>query len=198
MAVLGTISRSRLRRPRKWLRGLLTLALLIMASGPKLCAQSPTTSEYLLKAVFLFNFTQFVEWPPEVFPSSTAPIVIGVLGSDPFGSLLDETVRDEHVGGRPLTVQRFERVEDAVGCHVLYISASESRRLEEIVTHLHGRGVLTVCDSERVVARGVMIRIVNERSRIRLRINLDAAKAAGLTISSKLLRAAEIVSAEGE
>jgi hypothetical protein len=174
------------------------LPFLLITTAPRLHAQNPTTSEYVLKAVFLFNFAQFVEWPPETFPSSDAPFVIGVLGNDPFGPLLDETVRGESVGGHPLTVQRFARVEEVVACHVLYISTSESRRLDEIVAHLRGRGVLTVSDSERFIVRGVMIRLVTERNRIRLRVNLDAAKAAGLTISSKLLRAAEIVSSEEE
>jgi len=150
--------------------------------------------EYQVKAVFLFNFAQFVEWPPEALPSADAPIVIGVLGNDPFGPILDETVRGESVRGHPLTVRRFRRVEEVEACHVLYISTSESRRLDEIVEHLRGRGILTVSDSERFMVRGVMIRLVTDRNRIRLRVNLDAAKAAGLNISSKLLRSAEIVS----
>ncbi|HUG12332.1 MAG TPA: YfiR family protein, partial [Opitutaceae bacterium] len=140
-----------------------------MATAPKLDAQAATTDEYVLKAVFLFNFAQFVEWPSQTFSSPDAPIVIGVLGSDPFGPLLDETVRGESVGGRPLTVQRFVRVEEAVDCHVLYISTSESRRLDEIVAHLRGRGILTVSDSERFMVHGVMIRLVTDRNRIRLR-----------------------------
>ena len=87
------------------------LASALVSSGLGLAAQTPRASEYQIKAVFLFNFAQFVDWPPGAFPDSTAPLVIGVLGDDPFGPYLDETVRGETVRGRPLT--RLARDVDA-------------------------------------------------------------------------------------
>ena len=142
------------------------------------------------EAVFLFNLAQFVDWPARAFPDAKAPVVIGVLGDDPFGSYLDETLRGESVRNRPLMLQRYRRVSEIKLCHVLFISRSESDRLEQIFGVLRGRNVLTVGDTEDFNSRGGMIRMVTEKKRIRIRINMEAVKAAGLTISSKLLRLA--------
>lgn len=156
-------------------------------------AQSPPDPEYQLKAVFLFNFAQFVEWPASAFPSPETPLVIGVLGEDPFGPYLDETVRGEKVNDRPLVVRRYQSVEEITTCHILFISRAEEGRLKGILDSLRGRSVLTVSDADRFATRGGMIRFVTDHHRIRFRINLEAARAANLTLSSKLLRPAQIV-----
>lgn len=166
---------------------------LLFLSVLNLAAQPAATKEYQLKAVFLFNFSQFVEWPTNAFTDSQSPITIGVLGTDPFGSSLDDTVRGEKVNGRPLVVQRYGRVEDIKDCHIIFISQSEEGRLEQILENLKGRSILTVADTDQAARRGVMIRFVMENNKIRLRINLASARTAGLTISSKLLRPATIV-----
>ena len=113
------------------------------------------------------------------------------LGEDPFGTYLDETLRGESVRNRPLVLQRYRRVSDIKTCHVLFISQSETDRLEQILGTLRGRNVLTVGDAEDFISRGGMIRLVTEKSKIRIRINMEAVKAANLTISSKLLRLAQ-------
>lgn len=156
-------------------------------------AQKAGFSEHEVKAVFLFNFVQFAEWPPEAFSDPRSPIVIGVLGKDPFGRVLDDVVIGEVVRNRQLVVERFHRVEEIKTCHILFISPSETGKYEQIFARLQGRSILTVGDTEGFSTRGGMIRFLTEQNRIRLRVNVGAAKAAGLTISSKLLRAAEIV-----
>jgi hypothetical protein len=161
-------------------------------------AQSSPDPEYQLKAVFLFNFAQFVEWPASAFPSPETPLVIGVLGEDPFGPYLDETVRGEMVNDRPLVVRRYRSVEEITTCHILFISRREVGHLKDILDSLRGRSVLTVSDADRFASRGGMIRFVTDHHRIRFRINLEAARAASLTLSSKLLRAAQIVPAGGD
>ncbi len=171
---------------------------LCLAHGSGLAAQSSPAPEYRLKAVFLFNFAQFVEWPASAFPEPDSPLVIGVLGEDPFGASLDETVRGETVNDRPLTVRRFRRVEEIGGCHILFVSRPEQGRLGEILDSLKGRSVLTVSDANGFATRGGMIGFVTEENHIRLRVNLEAARAANLTISSKLLRPAQIVSTRGD
>jgi hypothetical protein len=156
--------------------------------------QAPvSTPEYQLKAVFLFNFAQFVSWPEGTFADSAAPLVIGVLGADPFGSYLDETVRGEVVGGHPLEVRRFGSLEGIRECHILFVSRDEAGDLPAVLRALEGSSVLTVGDAEEFAGSGGMIRFVTDRNRIRLQINLEAARATGLTLSSKLLRPAEIV-----
>ncbi len=116
-----------------------------------------------------------------------------MLGDDPFGGFLEATLRGEHRGARPFEVRRFQRVDDIKTCDILFISQSEGDRVDEILATLKSRPILTVSDGEAFAERGGMIRFVTESNRIRLKINLQAAQAAHLTISSKLLRVAEIV-----
>lgn len=164
----------------------LLLAACLLRAGP--ASAAPTAPQ--VEAVFLFYFTQFVAWPPGAFAGAHAPIVIGVLGEDPFSGALEQAVAGERVNGRPIVVRRVHDVTDAAGCHVLYISASEALRLPQILAALKGRNVLTVSDLDHFAQSGGMIRFLLRDQHVRLRINAPAARAAGLTLSSKLLRAA--------
>ena len=167
--------------------------LLALVAAP-VRAQAPAApTEYQVKAVFLFNFSQFVDWPAASFADGRAPLVIGVLGSDPFGATLDEIVRGETVNGRPLEVRRYDSVEQIDACHILFIERSQEERLDAVLAGLKGRSVLTVGDFEGFARRGGIIRFVTVGNKIRLRVNLAAAQDAELTISSKLLRPAQIV-----
>lgn len=177
------------------------LAALFVGLGAigRVASQPATpTPEYQVKAVFLFNFTQFVEWPGDAFPGVQAPLIIGVLGNDPFGAYLDETVQAETINGHSLAVRRYRRVDEIDHCHVLFVSRSERPRLRSILAALRNRPILTVSDMEEFATAGGIIRLLTQQNKIRMRINLDAARTAQLTISSKLLRAAEIVSLRGE
>jgi hypothetical protein len=177
-----------------WLHLAAWLVLGAAASAPAdTLAQATASPEYQLKAVFLFNFAQFVEWPASAFPAPDAPLVICILGDDPFGPYLDETVRGESVNSRPLQVRRYHEVREIRTCHVLFVSRQSQGQLQEVLDSLKGRSVLTVADFEGFASHGGMIRFVTDRNRIRFRINVEASKAAGLTLSSKLLRSAQIV-----
>ena len=154
------------------------------------------SKEYQVKAVFLYNFAQFAEWPPNSFETKDSPVVICTLGNNPFGDFLKDTVRNEVVRGRPLKVEHHQRVEEIKTCHILYIGQSEADRLEQDLNVLKGKPVLTVSDIESAAVRGLMIRLVTQSNKIRIRVNLEEAKAAGLNLSSKLLRAADIVRGE--
>jgi hypothetical protein len=193
MGILNLIVRSRrgmLRRGRAgWWLGALLLAG--WAAAPAR-AQTPS-AEYQVKAVFLFNFAQFVDWPAAAFPHPDAPIVIAVLGKDPFGAYLDNLVRGEHIGERPLVIRRCSRVEELAGCHLVFISRVENRELEAILAKLKGEPVLTVSDADTFTRAGGMVRFAREGGKIRLRINVEAARASQLTISSKVLRPDTIV-----
>ena len=168
---------------------------LLLLGGLYASAQTDPSREYQVKAVFLFNFAQFVEWPPAAFAGASSPIVIGVLGENPFGAYLDETVREEKVASRPLEVQRYRRVDEIKTCHVLFISRSEAHRLEQILAALRDRSILIVGDGDDFVQRGGMIRLATAQNKIRMIVSVEAAKAASLTISSKLLRSADVVTA---
>jgi hypothetical protein len=172
-----------------WLWATLAAALLARST-----AEAEAPNEYQVKAVFVFNFSRFVEWPAPAFGGANEPFVIGIVGNDPFGARLDEAVRGEQINQHPLQIRRFGSIGDIGACQILYIDRSQSGQLREILAALAHRSTLTVADFEGSSERGVMMQFVTESNRIRLRINVDAAKASGLTISSKLLRPAEIVS----
>jgi len=160
-------------------------------------AQKQAAQEYQVKAVFLYNFAQFVEWPQSTFSESNA-IVIGILGPNPFGSYLDEAVRGEEVNGHPLQVQLYAKIEDIKACHILFINFSDALQLKHSIANLKSKNTLTVGDASGFTTQGGIIRFVTEDRKTRIRINLQAAKEADLKISSKLLRLAEIVNPKNQ
>lgn len=169
----------------KWL-GILLLVLAAFTTR----AQS---KEYQIKATFLFNFAQFVEWPTNTFSNADEPFCIGILGDDPFGAFLDETVHGEKINGHPLVVQRYHHAEEIGNCQLLFVSHSEAGRFEEILAGLKNKNVLTVGDTAGFCKAGGIIRFVTEQNKIHFRINPEGAKNANLAVSSKLLRLAEMV-----
>ena len=183
-------------RSLRWLQQRLRLAVGAAVVAGCLCAGAAAATpapEYRVKAVFLFQFAQFVEWPGKGLATAAAPFAICVLGEDPFHQYLDETVQGEAVNGRQLTVRRYRRVEELQDCSILFIAQSELDHLDSILGALRGASVLTVGDSTSFAERGGAIQFVTVKNKIKLRINADAAKAAELTISSKLLGLADIV-----
>lgn len=145
-----------------------------------------------LKAVFLFNFAQFVEWPAAAFETADSPLVVGVLGADPFGKVLDDVLRNERARNRRLALERYKHLSDIERCHILYVSRSEQAHMDEILEAVRGKPVLTVAETDDFAREGGMIQLITDR-KVRLRINLKAAKAAGLNISAKMLQLAEVI-----
>lgn len=178
-------------------RGLLRLAVAMALWAASLEPWSElrgqVSREYDVKAVFLFNFAQFVDWPAEAFPLPETPLVIGVLGVDPFNRALDEVVKNESIRGRRVKPERFKTVEEIGLCHVLFISASEAPSLPRTLEALKNRPILTVSDAEEFLRCGGMIQFYTEDAKVRLRISNEATRAARLSVSSKLLRVADVV-----
>lgn len=148
--------------------------------------------EYKVKAAFLYNFAKFVEWPAETLAKDPS-FVIGIVGEDPFGKLIDEAVAGKTVRDKPIVVKRFSRIEDAAGAHILFISNSEAEHVPRIVKQLNRAPVLTVSDINRFAERGGMVQLETEQSRVRFAINIAAVERAGLKPSSQLLKLARIV-----
>jgi hypothetical protein len=163
----------------------LSLAWLLTVGGGR--AQETPPTEYKLKAAFLFNFAKYVEWPPAAFAEATSPMVIGILGENPFRDDLEPTIRDKTINNRPLVIKEFRSPAEATNCHILFISTSEKQRLPEILKSLHGASVLTVGETDGFTETGGMINFVTGGNKIRFQINVEAAKSAGLKVSSKLL-----------
>ena len=161
----------------------------LLAAAPAL----PAAPEYQVKAVFLFNFARFVDWPALTFANASAPFALCVYGRDPFGPDLDAVIRGESIAGRPMVARRVRDIHAVSACQIVFIAGSADRELESVVAELGRRPTLTVSDLEGAAVRGAMIRMLTVNGRIRLRINLEAVRAAHLSVSSNLLRAAEIV-----
>jgi hypothetical protein len=182
-----------LSRPWQWLQWV--VAMLVGLSSwpvfrPNTHADEPASvpGEYQAKAAFLLNFTKFINWPPKSFATSDAPFVVGVLGDNPFGTLLAETLRGESVKGRKVELRYFPSiVQNFESSHLLFISRSETAKFRTIFRELRGQPVLVVGESEGFVQSGGMINFVAAQDGVGFEINTEAAERVGFTISSKLL-----------
>jgi hypothetical protein len=184
--------------PGTWTPGLI-LGLLLQAlffNSLSMSAQE-TPSDYRVKATYVLNFLRFIQWPDDAFSGPKAPVVIGIVGEDPFGNQLPQVILGKTVQGRNLVIRRYKAGEDLRGSHFLFISASEKKRLPQILAGLRGSSVLTIAEMDRFIEAGGVIQFTFENSRIRFAVNVDAADRARLKVSSKLLSVAQYVEANG-
>jgi hypothetical protein len=168
---------------------LLAVRLAFPADGAG--AEAPT--EWEVKAAYLYNFARFVEWPEDPDVAPDRPFVVGVLGRDPFGRVLDDTLSGKSLAGRPIVVRRLEKPEDANTVQILFLSPSVIGALPLILRATQGRPVLTVGDSEGLAERGVILNFRLQDNRVRFEVNLRRADEAHLRISSQLLKLAVAV-----
>jgi len=185
MAVLIPILRPRLAG--LWLM----LAILLSCGGLNLSAQ--TSKEYQVKAAFLFNFAQFVQWPDTVLTNADMPFCIDVFGADPFGAALDETVQGETINGHKIIVRHVEHITDLKDCQVIFICKSEKSRLKEILSGVNSNAVLTVSEIDGFTQDGGDINFYLEGNKVRFEINPAAAQHDGLKVSSQLLSLGKVV-----
>jgi hypothetical protein len=171
----------------------LGLTFFLFAS-PEASAQEDKPTEYRVKAVYIYNFGKFVQWPAgTALEGAENGFPICVLGPDPFGSTLDEIVKGESIEGQPLVTRRIDRVESTDGCRILFISAMPKERLIMTLQTLQSKPVLTVSDMPDFCNRGGMIQFVMQADKVRFEVNLPPAEKAGLTLSSQLLKVATSV-----
>lgn len=147
---------------------------------------APTALEIAVKATDLYKFAAFVDWPPSAFAGPSDPAVLCVAGDDPFGTILEQAIRGQKIGMRPIVIMRLDRVERSVPCHILFVAPSRRQPAAEALDKVRGQPVLTVTDEAPPEARG-MIDFVLKDDRVRFRIDPRAAERSGLVISSKLL-----------
>jgi hypothetical protein len=176
------------------IRSVATATVLLALLTAPLRAGPMLPDEYALKSVFLYNFCHFIEWPDSAFNSPNEPLIIGIVGEDPFGSLLRETVEGETYHGRRIQIEHYRGPRDIRHCHLLFVSRSENSRLDAILEAVGSKSVVTVGETEDFVERNGMIALVADRKRVRLRINTTALRAASLNVSSKLLNVADLKS----
>jgi YfiR/HmsC-like len=171
-------------------------ALLVFC--PSVWAQDAASAEYRSKANFLIRFLDFIEWPDTAFASAEAPFSVCVRGDFSFGTALAEVARRSSPHGRRIDVRWLRTDQESRGCHVLFVSRSESRRYPEVLHAADAPGVLTIGETpDFLEAGGAMSFIVktdaNQRELLQFEVNLIAATDAQLKISSKLLAVARRV-----
>ena len=176
--------------------GLLVLSLVVATSSPGTLA-AETADLWAVKAHFLQRFTKLVTWPADSFDGKDSPLIIGVLGTDPFDDRLDDAVEGETVHGRTVQVRRFPVAdgklpsrEQLIGCHLLFVSVSERERMPLILERLGRASVMTVSDMEKFAASGGVAEFVLVEPYLRFRLNREVAEASGLRLSAQLLRLA--------
>ena len=166
---------------------LVCLSLVAAAPSRAQNTDSSDSSEYLIKAGFTYNFAKLMEWPSGAFAQSDSPIVIGVLGTDPFNGTLDQVLKGKQANCRAFEVKHLKWGADLRGCNILFVSDSETAHLDELFHNIKGLSILTIGDTPGFAQRGGIINFVVEDNRVRFEINADAAKQANINISSRLL-----------
>jgi hypothetical protein len=187
-----------MRRPgceRGWIPCVLAaFAVLLSFCSLYTRAQEAAPSEYQIKAACLINFTKYVEWPEKAFAETNAPFVIAIYGVDNFGKDLPAMIQNKTMNGHPLEVKYFTNFFPTnTVCHLLFVSASEKQHASEILRQFNGNPVLTVGESDTFLAQSGIINFVLRDKKVRLQICIEAAEAANLSISSKMLSLAEII-----
>jgi len=162
----------------------LLFILLLWAAVP---AKGGTAQEYAVKAAFLVSFAEFVEWPGES-DAVTGPIIIGIIGPDPFGGALDAIVATKNKPSVRYVIQRYGRMEDISRCHILFVGLPGGADTTSLIAYLADRPVLTVGETDSFIKSGGMINFFIDGDRVRFEISKVPAERAGLTISAKLLR----------
>ena len=148
--------------------------------------------EYEVKAAMICNFAQFVEWPGDAFESESSPLVVEVVGNNPFGDALDQVAANKRVGGRAIVVNRVKTADKIEPCHILFVANNQEANLAAIMEKVRGRAVLTLGECDSFPWSGGIIRFYTSEGKIRFEANVKAAEAARLKISSKLLKLARI------
>ncbi len=184
--------------------------ILAMLAVPQVRAESSPSSEFQVKAAFLFNFLMFIDWPAEKMGDNSRPMIIGLIGDDQFGNAFDP-VKDKMVNNRKVIIKRFKKLEEIKkldkaaqdkeieairGCHLLFICDSEEKILKEIFDLVKDNNVLTVADIPGFLESGGMINFLVEEGKIRFEINDTVASQTKLNIRSQLLRLAKRVIGE--
>ena len=179
----------------------LIIFMVMMMLGQASCAlaqDSEASSEYLIKAGYIYNFAKLVEWPATAFAQPDSPIVIGIIGNDPFGPIIDKVLEGKKVNGHPFLIKRLKATADVKECHILFIGSSLSSHVADTIRLTRGTHILTISEIPGFADRGGIINLTLEQNKVRFEVNVDAAKEADLNISSRLLVLAKVIQQSGD
>jgi hypothetical protein len=172
----------------------LTLAFCLAAAvAPPGAAAESTAREYEVKAAFLLNFARLVQWPGAAFADARSPLTVGILSASESSENLEKSLDGKSVGSRKVTARKIASAAEAGDFHLVFVGASAETDARAVADATRGKAVLLVGESTGFVSNGGAINFFTENNKIRFEINPRAAEAAGLRVSSRLLRVAKIV-----
>ena len=167
-------------------------------SDPVSEPSEPQEREYSIKAQFLLRMIKYTTWPKSSFEKKDAPLVVTVIGKDPFGKVLEETFEDETVHGRTVEIGRSSKVPEDLEGHVVFCGKLEDEERARLLKSCRGEPVLLVGDTPGLAAAGASINFFLRDGKIAFEINIDAVREASLKISPAVLKLAKIVRSKGE
>ena len=176
----------------------LPFAVMILIGGSRSAAgggEDPQSKEYELKAVFLFNFVKFIDWPAPANAGAQDPITIGILGRDPFGAAV-KSIEGKVVRNRKIAIRRFQDMRSLETWDLLFVPATEASAQKDVAEAMKGKPCLTVGETPEFTRQGGIIGFFRQDNKLRFEINLDTATANGLKVQSQLLKLARVVKAE--
>jgi hypothetical protein len=190
----------RLQLIKRRVRAAIAILPLLLATMALNAQNTSGSTEYLIKAGFIYNFANLVQWPSSSFAQPDSPIVIVILGEDHFGTTLDRALDGKKVNARSFVIKRARSISElqrTLGpqkdCQILYVSSSEMPHLSDAIQMLKGVPVLTIGETPGFARNGGIINLILEDNKVRFEVNVAAAKEADLNISSRLLALARIV-----
>jgi uncharacterized protein YlbG (UPF0298 family) len=175
-------------------KGLIAACLIISFPSFNTVAQSNPINEYQLKAAFIYNFTRFINWPPDSFFNPEDPFVIGVLGNERLSAYLNLLVKGEKLNDRAIIVRSYKNIKDVEACHILFIADEWASKIKNKIPVINHQSTLTVSDAPNFAEMGGIIGFYKEKNKLRLEVNINEAKSSELVFSSKLLSVSNIYS----
>lgn len=159
--------------------------------------QTEDYSETKIKAAYVYNFLNFIEWPNE------APSILNicVYGSNKKYVSAFNAMPAKTKTGAYLKVQYLDgnnKLLTLDTCQVIFITAEATTNTKKILKHVKNNHSLTFSESDKFIEQGGMINFLRRGSKVRFEINVGACKQAELTVSSKILRIAERLINEGD
>jgi hypothetical protein len=192
MALLTSIPRSPRRAARRIVAVGLAVLLALLGLASSASGQQAAQADQL-KAAFVFQFANYVQWPDSAFEDASSPVVIGIVGNDAMVKTLTASVRGKTVGTRGFRVTNITSEKDVESCHIVFIDAADDKRVDDYLAYTRTKPVLTVSDDDNFTAEGGIIRLFEKDNKLRFEVNVDEAERSGITISSKLLGLAQVV-----
>lgn len=149
--------------------------------------------EYQVKAIWMLNFTRYVDWPTNAFATKEAPCIVGVLGKDPFGDELEAAFMKKSIKGRPFVLRRVHREAEAAQCHMLFVPATERRTWRDMQAAMTKAPILAIGEADEFLDQGGIINFLIKDASIAFEIDLHAAQRAGIKFDANLLKIASKV-----